>query len=146
MAKGWPTKNNKDYGDKLYVKKDETVRVQIIEDEPEIYYTHYVGNKTSACTPPDCSFCAAGEKRSQKGSIKVIDQADGKEKDLCGTAALFQSIKATIDMCGGYKGLVFAIGATGEKSERRYPVTNVPIPAGLKKVIEAKKDDEETPF
>lgn len=145
MAKGWPQKSNTDYGDKLYLKKDQTVRVQIIEDAPEIYYTHYVNGKTVGCDDVDCVHCKSGEKRNQKGALKVIDQADGKEKELCGTSALFQSIKATIDLCGGYQGLVFAISATGDKSERRYPVTNVPIPGGLAKVAKPAVDDED-PF
>lgn len=145
MAKGWPQKESADYGDKLYLKKDQTVRVQIIEEAPEIYYTHYIAGKTVKCEGPGCPHCAAGEKRNQKGSLKVIDQSDGKEKALCGTAALFQSIKATIDLCGGYHGLVFAISATGDKSERRYPVTNVPIPGGLAKVAKPAVDDDD-PF
>jgi len=147
MAKGWPTREDKDYGDKLYVKVGTTVRVQIIADAPELYYTHYINMKTVKCNSPEtaCPHCSAGEKRHQKGSLRVVDQADGKEKDLCGTSALFQAIKATIDMCGGYQGLVFAIGATGEKSERRYPVTNVPLPAVAAKVMGKTADDEE-PF
>lgn len=153
MPRGWPSGGNSESGDKLYPKPGKAIRVQIIEEEPELYYTHFVNNKSTKCEGELCGHCSSGVKKSEKGAIGVIDQEDGKEKSLCGTAALFKALKATIDMCGGSKGLVFAVMATGEGKDRRYNVTNVPIPAGLSKIIKSAEQSpvatetyDESPF
>lgn len=123
----WPTKKTFNDGDKLFLEKDKVVKVQLLEDEPTLYYTHYVNGKTNKCSAPDCAFCSAGEKRNEKGNIRVKDLSDGKEKSLSGTSALFLALKETLDMCGGRKAFIFAMKSTGEKQQRRYHITPLPI-------------------
>ena len=140
----WPKKQTFDDGDKVFLKKDEIVKVQILEDEPELYYTHYVEGKTSKCSAPDCAFCFKGEKRNEKGSIKVKDMADGKEKRLSGTAALFLTLQETFQMCGGREGFIFSMKATGDKAQRRYHV--VPLPVTGQPTVSAAEHDATEPF
>lgn len=142
----WPKPNIPiNDGDKLFLKKDELVKVQFLEDEPYLYYVHYdeTTKKTSKCGGADCPQCQGGMKRQQKGAIKVCDQGDGKEKTLAGTAALFLSIKEIFDMCGGRHGFIFSMKATGDKSQRRYHVVPLPVPNVTKKVTE---EVDESPF
>lgn len=143
----WPEiKKTINDGDRLFLKKDEMVKVQFLEDEPELYYVHYdeTTKKTTKCVGADCVQCQGGMKRQQKGSIKVLDQADGKEKTLNGTAALFIAIKEIFDMCGGRNGFIFSMKATGDKAQRRYHIAPLPIPSVAKKVVEEEVD--ESPF
>jgi len=143
----WPKKiESKNDGDKLYLKKDEIVKVQFLNDEPELYYVHFdeVTRKTSKCDISNCLQCSNGMKRQEKGSIQVMDQADGKEKTLSGTAALFLAIKEVFDICGGRKGFVFSIKATGDKSQRRYHV--VPLPAPNIGTSKTEELVDESPF
>lgn len=124
----WPKKVSRDDGDKLYLDVNKEYTVLILESEPETYYTHFVNNKSTACAGAGCAICAVGEKRNEKGKIKIKDLADGKEKLLTGTAALFISLYEVITMVGGREGYKFKIKATGEKSQRRYTI--VPLPLG----------------
>lgn len=140
----WPTKQTVDDGESLRVEKDKVLKVLILEDEPELYYTHYINGKTSKCTAPDCAPCTAAVKRDTKGSMKVKDLADGKEKKLKGTAALFTSLHEVIELCGSRKGFIFAIKATGEKKDRRYHVTA--LPATGSPMTSAAEPDETEPF
>lgn len=139
---GWP-KKQQDSGDKLYVKKDEIVRVQLLEDEPELYYTHFVSDKTEACKAPDCTHCQAGNKRNEKGKIKVRDMADNKEKMLAGSSAMFQALHEVVEMAGTRSGLIFALKRTGEKTATRYNVTALPLSANS---APAQTDETEVPF
>lgn len=141
----WPKKQSFDDGDKVFLKEDEIVKVQILEDEPELYYTHYVNEKTSKCTAPECPMCLAGEKRNEKGTIKVKDMADGKEKKLSGTAALFLTLHETFQMCGGRKGFIFSMKATGKKSSRRYHIVPLPV-TGQANVSAPAAEEEHDPF
>lgn len=140
----WPTKQTVDDGESLRLEKDKVVKILILEDEPELYFTHYVNGKTSKCTAPECPHCTAAIKRDTKGSIKVKDLADGKEKKLKGTAALFTSIHEVLELCGSRKGFIFAIKATGEKKDRRYHVTA--LPATGTTATSAAEMDETEPF
>ena len=126
----WPTKQKKDDGDKLYLELDKVHKIRLIDDEPSLYYTHYVNGKTIKCEQTDCEHCEAGVKQNTKGTMLVLDMADGKQKALSGTAALFIAIKETLDMCEGGKGkFVFSMKATGEKTERRYHIVPLPFKA-----------------
>jgi hypothetical protein len=139
---GWPQKQSIDDGDSLRLEVGKIVKVQLLEDEPESYFTHYVAGTTKKCSYPDCQYCTAGEKRNEKGSMKVRDTADGKEKKLKGTAALFMALHEAVDMCGGSKSFIFAMKATGEKKDRRYHVSALPLGTATT----AEKDDESVPF
>ena len=139
---GWPQKQSQDDGDYLRLEVGKIVKVQLLEDEPESYFTHYVNGKTQKCTAPDCPFCAAGDKRQEKGSIKVRDTADGKEKKLKGTAAMFMALHEAVEMCGGSKSFIFAMKATGEKKDRRYHVSALPLGTATTK----EGDDDSVPF
>lgn len=143
----WPTKqSNNDDGETLRLEKEKVIKILILEDEPELYYTHYVNGKTAKCTAPDCPQCLAAIKRDTKGSIKVKDLSDGKEKRLKGTAALFTSIHEVLELCGSRKGFLFAIKATGEKKDRRYHVTALPATGAPMVSAPAKEDEDEDPF
>ena len=140
----WPQKQVFDDSESLRLEKDKIVKVVLLEDEPELYYTHFDGVKTNQCTAPNCPQCLSGVKRDTKGMIKVKDLADGKEKKLKGTAALFISLHETLEMCGGRKDFVFAMKATGDKAQRRYTIT--PLPKASASVTSAPVAEEETPF
>ena len=138
----WPKPmNSGSDGDKLYAEKDKVIKVQLLADEPELYMTHYVDGKSVKCGAPDCQNCAQGAKQIQKGSILVRDIADGKEKKLGGTAALFIALKETIDMVGSRNGVYFGIKATGQKTARRYHVSSIPMTQTA-----ITQESEEVPF
>lgn len=136
----WPTKKKFDDADRIFLKEDSVEMVQIIDDEPEIYYVHFDEStkKTSRCEGQACDLCLRGIKAQEKGSIKVVDQKDMKEKKLCGTAALFLAMKEVLDLCGGSKGFVFNIKATGQKSSRRYTIVPIVLQAAQKPETEDK--------
>ena len=140
----WPQKNSVNDADKIYAKPDKVIKVKFLEDEPELYYTHYIGGKVVKCGAPDCQHCLQGDRRSTKGSIRVMDLEDGKEKKLNGSAALFNSIHDAVEMCGSIKSFIFSIKATGEKRDRRYTV--MPMPLGAAPAVKTKVEDEEVPF
>lgn len=142
----WPTKQTYDDSNSLVLKKDQMVKVQLLQDEPELYYTHYneADKKSTKCTAPDCDSCRAGLKRVEKGSMLVKDMADGAEKKLKGSAALFLTLHEILDMCGGRNGFIFSMKATGDKSARRYHI--VPLPINGSAVSGPAAEDEETPF
>jgi hypothetical protein len=142
----WPTKPQVDDGESLRLEKDKIIKVVLLEDEPELYYTHYDGVKTNKCDAQNCQYCVAGMKRDTKGSIKVKDLADGKEKKLKGTAALFISLHETLDMCGGRKDFVFAMKATGEKQQRRYTITPLPKSSASVGSAPTHETEEVVPF
>ena len=138
----WPTpKTSFDESTQLRLKKDETIKVAILDNEPDLYYVHFLEaeHKTVKCGGESCAPCMAGNRKLEKGSIRVVDQSDGKEKVLSGTSALFLSIKEVFDMCGGKDGFIFSMKATGEKASRRYHI--VPVPIKTRKV-----DQEAIPF
>lgn len=141
----WPKKQSFDDGESLILKKDEVVKVHLIDEEPELYYTHFIDGKSTKCSAPDCAHCLAGEKRNEKGSMMVKDIADGKEKKLKGSAALFLALKETLDMCGGKQGFVFSMKATGDKAQRRYHVVPLPIKGASVQASHAEPDESE-PF
>ena len=141
----WPTKKKFDTTDKLFLRTDEVVNVQFLEEEPALYYTHYIEGKTTKCSGDGCIHCNAGSNRNTKGAIKVHDMADGREKMLSGTSALFESIRQTVEMVGNIKDFIFSIKAIGEKSQRRYIVVTKPLPAIAKKA-KPIDDDVEVPF
>lgn len=140
----WPTKITQSDADNLRLKTNQTVTIKFLDDEPDLYYTHFVNNKSVLCNEP-CNHCANKLKRSEKGSIRILDRSDNREKRLSGTAALFFSIKHTLDMCGGNRNLFFNIQAVGEQKDRRYYVIpaqdGVPVKSASKDI-----DEEETPF
>ena len=142
----WPKRQSVDDGESLRLEKDKIEKVVFLEDEPELYYTHYVNGKTEKCNAPDCSPCQAGIKRDEKGSIRVKDLADGKEKKLKGTAALFCAIHETWEMCGGRKNFIFAMKATGEKQQRRYTITPLPATGTDLKSAAQPESEETVPF
>lgn len=133
----WPTRNYED-GESIILETDKTVKVILIDNEPELYYTHYINGKSTKCNGSDCEHCAEGDKPNEKGSMLVQDVSDGKQKKLKGSAALFISLKEVLDMCGVKTGFIFSIKATGEKQKRRYHC--VPLP------LQAEKTDEKVPF
>ena len=139
---GWPQKQSYDDSDSLKLEVGKVVKVQLLEDEPESYFTHFVGGKSQKCTYPECEFCAQKVRRDEKGSMKVRDTADGKEKRLKGTAALFMALHEAVEMCGGSKSFIFAMKATGEKKDRRYHVSALPLGTATTK----EGDDDSVPF
>ena len=138
---GWPEEKKFDDSDKLTLEKDKVVKVQILDDEPELYYTHFVEGKSTKCSGPGCSHCSAGVRRDEKGTIGVFDCSDGKKKALKGTSAMFRALHETILLCGGRKGFLFAMKATGDKKDRRYHITG--LPATNQVVSEPDKAAEE---
>lgn len=138
----WPQKQSQDDGDTLRLEVGKVIKVQLLEDEPESYFTHYVDGATKKCTYPDCQYCTEKIKREEKGAMKVRDTADGKEKKLKGTAALFIALHEAVDMCGGSKSFIFAMKATGENRDRRYHVSALPL--GTSTTTE--KESDEVPF
>jgi len=140
----WPKRFQND-GDKLYVGTEKIIKVQLLEDEPELYYTHYVNGKTEKCGQPDCSHCAANVKRNEKGKIKVRDMADNKEKLLAGSSAMFQALHEVVEMCGTRTGFIFALRKTGEKTSTRYHVTALPLSASSAP-HQANEEIESIPF
>ena len=137
----WPKKINNDQ-DKLFLKEGEMVKFIILDKEPELYYVHFdVNMKTVSCTAPDCQKCQAGLKRSEKGTIGVLDISDGKKKKLCGTSALFRSIKETLDMVDGQiENFIFSVKAVGIKNQRRYHIVPNPIARDLERTDKREGD------
>lgn len=140
---GWPSRNHIDSGDKIYVEKDKIIKVHLLDDEPELYYTHYADGKTVKCTAPDCGHCTSGVKRNEKGHMRVRDTADNKDKVLAGTSALFQALHETVEMCGTRQGFVFAMKRTGEKTATRYHISALPLSAVSAPSV---SNDDEAPF
>jgi hypothetical protein len=135
----WPQKQSYDDGDSLKLEVGKIVKVQLLEDEPENYFTHFIDGKSQRCSAPDCTPCIQKVRRDEKGSMKVVDTSDGKEKKLKGTAALFMALHEAVEMCGGRKSFIFAMKATGEKKDRRYHVSALPLTT---KTTSGKDDPE----
>jgi len=138
----WPKKHSNDDSEKLYLAKDKIAKVVLLDDEPELYYTHYVSNKTEKCSAPDCTHCSAGIKRNEKGKMRVRDTADNKEKLLAGSAAMFQALHEAVEMCGNRNGFIFALKRTGESKSTRYHVSALPLAT----VSAPTDEDDKVPF
>jgi len=101
----WPEKKKTDDKGKLYLNVGEMIRVQFKDDEPELYYTHYVNGKSSRCEGQGCVNCERGEKLNTKGTITVVDMSDGKEKNSPAQPPYFGLSKRLWTFAAGSRGL-----------------------------------------
>lgn len=130
--------------DKIRLDDGKIHRLVLLEDEcSEIYNVHYVNGKNVGCEPPDCQHCRNGNKRQERGVIRVYDTEDAKEKKLTMTPTLSFDVQKALEVCGGRKGFVFNM--VGEKVGGKMKYSVVPMPA-VSPAAEKPAKEEEAPF